>query len=138
MRRVAPSLVEAELYDRFRGVSASFTKVWGTRVAFFESYREGSDDPLALEARVAFTLRVQLAGQGDPLDDPTIPWPEDRERITLGRLGINEPHPGERDGEVIVFDPTRVTDGIESSKDRILNARPHAYTVSVERRSAVA
>jgi catalase len=87
---------------------------------------------------VAFALRVQLAGEGDPLDDPTVRWPDDREWITLGRLELNEPHQGERDGEIIVFDPTRVTDGIESSKDRILNARPHAYTVSVERRSAVA
>jgi hypothetical protein len=66
-------LVEAELYDRFRGASASFTKVWGTRVALFESYREGSDDPLALEETVAFTLRLN----GDPATAAKVvpdPW----------------------------------------------------------------
>jgi catalase len=34
-----------------------------------------------------------------------------------------------------VFDPTRVTDGIELSGDQILRVRPDAYAVSVERRS---
>jgi catalase len=43
---------------------------------------------------------------------------------------------GAEEGDVIVFDPTRVTDGIETSDDEILATRPHAYTVSVERRAA--
>lgn len=51
-------LVEAELYDRFRDVSASFAKVYGTRLAHFEPYREGSDDPLSIEEKVAFELRL--------------------------------------------------------------------------------
>lgn len=50
--------VEAELYDRFRDISASFAKGLGTRVARFEAYREGSEDPLSVEERVAFELRV--------------------------------------------------------------------------------
>ena len=36
---------------------------------------------------------------------------------------------------MLVFDPTRVTDGIELSADPILHIRPDAYAVSVERRS---
>jgi catalase len=87
---------------------------------------------------VAFTLTVQLAGEGDPTDDPTVRWPDDRPWVALGRLELTEPHPGERDGDLLVFDPTRVTDGIECSEDRILAARPRAYSVSVERRSAAA
>ena len=42
----------------------------------------------------------------------------------------------ERDGDVLVFDPTRVTDGIELSDDPILRFRGPAYSVSVARRSA--
>ena len=42
----------------------------------------------------------------------------------------------ERDGDILVFDPTRVTDGIELSDDPILRFRPRAYSVSVARRSA--
>src|SRR5215210_5381187 len=41
----------------------------------------------------------------------------------------------ERDGDILVFDPTRVTEGIELSDDEILRFRPRAYSVSVTRRS---
>ena len=41
----------------------------------------------------------------------------------------------EADGP-IVFDPMRLTDGIEPSEDKILAARPPAYSVSIERRTA--
>ena len=37
----------------------------------------------------------------------------------------------------IVFDPMRLTDGIEPSADPILAARPKAYSVSIERRTVV-
>ena len=36
----------------------------------------------------------------------------------------------------MVFDPMRLTDGIEPSDDKILAARPKAYSVSIERRTA--
>jgi catalase len=85
---------------------------------------------------VEFTLEVALAEEGDDPDDPTEPWPDERERVTVGTLtidGIDTTR--ERDGDVLVFDPTRVTDGIELSADPILHIRPEAYAVSVERRS---
>jgi catalase len=56
--------------------------------------------------------------------------------VELGRLEVTGlDHTRERGGDVLVFDPTRVTDGIELSSDPILHARPEAYAVSVERRS---
>lgn len=85
---------------------------------------------------VAFNLRLQLAEEGDPLDDPTAAWPEEREVVDLGRLevtGLDAER--ERGDDVLVFDPTRVTDGIECSADPILRFRPHAYAESVRRRS---
>jgi catalase len=86
---------------------------------------------------VAFTLRVRLAEDDDPLDDPTVPWPEQRPEVTLGALTLTEVDAeAERDDELIVFDPTKLTDGIEPSDDEILATRPHAYAVSAERRSA--
>ena len=36
----------------------------------------------------------------------------------------------------LVFDPMRLTDGIEPSADQILAARPKAYSVSIDRRCA--
>ena len=40
--------------------------------------------------------------------------------------------------DVLVFDPTRVIDGIETTEDPVLLFRPRAYAVSVERRSGAA
>ena len=85
---------------------------------------------------VVFTLVVRIAAEGDPIDDPTAAWPEERETVDVGRLELTETGSDrERDGDVLVFDPTRVTDGIEPSADPILNFRPLAYSVSIERRS---
>jgi catalase len=84
----------------------------------------------------AFRMIVVLAEEGDPVDDPTVPWPEERKKVVVGRLevtGLDTER--EREGDVLVFDPTRVVDGIELTDDPILNFRPRAYAVSVERRS---
>ena len=84
----------------------------------------------------AWRLSVQLAQEGDPIDDPTQPWPEERERVEAGRLELSGPEEGREQGDdVLVFDPMRVVDGIEPSDDQILRFRPRAYAVSVQRRS---
>jgi catalase len=110
-----------------------------------EEARHGGPDYLQEEiARriqsgpVAFRLVVRLAEEGDPIDDPTAAWPEEREAVEAGRLEITGPEQErERGDDVLVFDPTRVVDGIELSDDPILNFRPKAYSVSIERRSGV-
>lgn len=87
---------------------------------------------------VRFTLYAVLAGEDDAVDDPTVAWPEERERVELGTIELTELDTTRgRDGDILVFDPTRVTAGIEVSADRILNFRPHAYEVSVFRRTGV-
>lgn len=91
------------------------------------------------EGPTGFTLTAQIAGEGDPTDDPTTPWPDDRDRVALGRLEVTGlATDRERGGDVLVFDPTRVTDGIELTDDEILQFRSHAYAESVLRRSGVA
>jgi catalase len=87
----------------------------------------------------AFDVQVQLAGEGDPLHDPTAAWPDDREVALLGRLEVTAlAYDRENDGDVLVFDPSRVPDGIRLTDDPILLARPGAYSVSVARRTAPA
>jgi catalase len=82
---------------------------------------------------IRFRLLAILAEEGDPLEDPTQQWPEERERIELGTLelwsiaDVTEP---------VVFDPNNLADGIEPSGDAILAARSPAYSVSIERRMA--
>jgi catalase len=84
---------------------------------------------------VAFELLLQVAAEDDPLDDPTSPWPDDRELLVAGRLEITEPvDDPEGGGHIDVFDPTRVVDGIELSDDPVLHARRAAYSVSAYKR----
>ena len=88
---------------------------------------------------VRFALELQLGEDGDPTDDPTAAWPEERERVVVGHLQLTGPDTErERDGDVLVFDPMRLTAGIEPSDDQILHVRSHAYAESVLRRSGVA
>jgi catalase len=85
---------------------------------------------------VSFALNAQLAAAGDPIDDPTVVWPDDREVVHLGRLDVTN-LADDRDvgDDILVFDPTRVPDGITLTDDAILRARPGAYAVSVARRT---
>lgn len=126
-----------------RWVRFSFRPVAGVAGLSDEEAAERSADYLQEEIRdrlarepVEFELEVAIAEEGDDPDDPTQPWPDDRVRMTVGTLRVEGlDHSRERDGDVLVFDPTRVTDGIELSADPILLVRPDAYAVSVERRS---
>lgn len=84
----------------------------------------------------AFALELQWAEDGDALDDPTLDWPQDRPAISLGRLelsGILSDADGACDR--MVFDPSRLIDGITPSGDRILAVRSAVYAVSHARRT---
>jgi catalase len=86
---------------------------------------------------IRFTLELQIATPGDPIDDPTAAWPKGRRLVNAGTLvvtGLDTER--ETGGDVLVFDPTRVTDGIELSDDPVLRFRHAAYSESVARRMA--
>ncbi len=85
---------------------------------------------------VRFRLELQVAADGDPVDDLAIAWPKDRRRVTAGTLeltGLDTER--EQGGDVLTFDPTRLTDGIELSGDPVLQFRPSVYAESVARRT---
>jgi catalase len=157
---VAPTLVAPESYavipyyglHAFRWIasdgSASFVRYTlapqarGRRLRPWESRRRARDY-LQSEIRervtagtVTFTLELQIAEPGDPVDDPSAAWPSSRRRVRAGVLqvtGVDSER--EQGGDVLVFDPTRVTDGIECSDDPVLRFRPRAYSESVRRRT---
>ncbi len=85
---------------------------------------------------VRFRLEFTLAAEDDPLDDPTEPWEGEHEVIPLGTLEVHEVIEDAEAEAPVIFDPMRLTDGIEPSDDPILHARPKAYSVSIERRTA--
>jgi catalase len=93
---------------------------------------------LAGDGSASFTLQVEIAAPGDPTHDATAVWPDDRERVDVGTLTLDGLETGrEGPGDVLVFDPTRVTDGIELGDDPLPLLRSRAYSISVERRTGV-
>ena len=112
-----------------------------TRIGPRDAKQRGRDylqeDIRARVARgpVRFTLELQLAEPGDPVNDPSAAWPDDRRRVNAGTLEISGLETErETDGDVLVFDPTRVVDGIELSDDPVLRYRRDVYSESVARR----
>ena len=84
--------------------------------------REELADRLA-RGPVNFHVRVELADADDPIDDSTAIWPEGRQQVELGQLRVTGlAFDREQAGDVLVFDPTRVTDGIRCPDDPILLA----------------
>jgi catalase len=82
-----------------------------------------------------FRLNVQLAAEGDPVNDATAVWPDDRPTVELGMLSILKTVPdNETVQRALSFDPIHLVDGIEGSDDPLLEARSAAYAISRRRR----
>ncbi|MDB5393907.1 MAG: Catalase related subgroup [Rhodospirillales bacterium] len=84
-------------------------------------------------------LIVTAGRPGDPTDDATIAWPNDREHIDAGTLTIDHVE-AEAAGNCrdINFDPLVLPAGIQASDDPLLSARSAAYSESFTRRAGEA
>ena len=82
-----------------------------------------------------WNLVIIEAAPGDPIDDPSQAWPENRPRHIAGVLVLKNSQP-QATGQCrdVNYDPTVVPDGIALSSDPILAARAAAYSVSFNRR----
>ena len=80
---------------------------------------------------------VQMAAAGDPLDDATAHWPDDRQELEFGQLEVRSVLPNqEAEQQKIIFDPIPRVDGIESAGDPLLEPRATIYLASGRRRRA--
>ena len=97
---------------------------------------EELDERLA-SGPVRFSYQVQIAADGDSTVDPSRPWRSQQTAAvgTLDITGIDTER--EHGGDIVVFDPMRVTDGIEPSNDPVLHFRTLAYSASVKLRTGV-
>ncbi len=86
---------------------------------------------------VRFRILVQLAEEGDTIDDATKHWPESRELFNLGALELTAPVDDNlAQQQHIIFDPIPRVDGIEPSADPLLELRAAIYLLSGRRRRA--
>jgi catalase len=84
---------------------------------------------------VGFRILVQLANQGDVVNDATIHWPEDRETVELGTVVLTKVAPDNAsEQKKIIFDPIPRLEGIEPSDDPLLELRAAVYLLSGRRR----
>ena len=78
-----------------------------------------------------FTLLVQLPNPGDPTNDSSIVWPDDRKTVELGTITITSVvADSDAAQKVLAFDPTKLTDGIKLSDDRLPVIRSQVYLLS--------
>jgi catalase len=95
---------------------------------------EELDERLASQP-VRFDYQIQIAADGDSTVDPSRAW-HSTKTVSVGSLditGIDTER--EHGGDIVVFDPMRVTDGIEPSDDPVLRFRTLAYSASVKLRT---
>jgi catalase len=86
---------------------------------------------------IQFSIRVQLANDGDTVDDATSHWPEDRTVLDLGKIVLTEPvQDNAHEQQHIIFDPIPRVDGIDPSEDPLLELRAAVYLLSGRRRRA--
>jgi len=84
---------------------------------------------------VKFRIVVQLAEEGDPVDDATVRWPEDRPQLTFGEISLTAVVPNsDSEQQQIIFDPIPRVDGIEASADPLFEPRANVYLIAGRRR----
>ena len=85
---------------------------------------------------VVFHLKAQLAAPGDQTQDPSKPWPDDRQVVDLGVLTLDKPAVDSLEAQkTLLFLPNRLADGIELSDDRLPVIRSEVYVSAFARRA---
>jgi catalase len=84
---------------------------------------------------ISFQIAVQVANEGDVVDDATLHWPEDRPLHPFGNFVLTALAPDNAaEQKKIIFDPIPRVDGIEPSDDPLLELRAAIYLISGRRR----
>ena len=84
---------------------------------------------------VAFNFNLQLAQPGDRVDSAVVPLPDDRKKVTLGRLAVKSVSADAAgDCLTITYNPMVLPKGVEPSADPMLAARAAPYAVGLGRR----
>lgn len=90
---------------------------------------------------IEFKLLAQIAEEGDPTDDATKHWPEDRKQVELGTVKIDKvksEEESQKEQKHIIYDPVPRVEGVESSADPLIDMRAAIYLISGKVRRAAA
>jgi catalase len=83
----------------------------------------------------SWNMVVYVGEPGDPLNNPSLAWPESRRHFVAGTLTISDAMPQHGAAcENINFDPLILADGIAPTNDPILLFRSPAYAISFGKR----
>jgi catalase len=84
---------------------------------------------------IRFQIDVQIAEEGDVVDDATVRWPASRPVIPFGTIELRaKADDNIQQQKHIIFDPIPRVDGIEPSADPLLELRAAIYLLSGRRR----
>ncbi len=84
---------------------------------------------------VRWDMWLTIGKHGDPENNPTLAWPDNRKEIKVGVLTISSAMPQQgAECERINFDPLVMADGIEPTDDPVLLFRSPAYGTSFVKR----
>lgn len=88
------------------------------------------------KAPVQYRLMLQIAEDGDPVDDGSKNWPAERKQVELGVISLESVMPDSDEAQKrLIFDPLHLIDGIELSEDPLPAARSAVYGISFARRN---
>lgn len=86
---------------------------------------------------IRMKILIQLAAEGDTVDNATVHWSETRPILEFGAFELTELVPDNlKEQKHIIFDPIPRTEGIEPSADPLFELRAAIYLISGRRRRA--
>jgi len=84
---------------------------------------------------IRYDILVQVASEGDIVDDVTVHWPDSRPLVHFGTVVLNAlAADNEALQQHLIFDPIPRVDGIEASADPLLELRAAIYLLSGRKR----
>jgi catalase len=138
--------INAFQFENAAGARCSGRYTWepaeGVQILGPDESSQLGDDYLTDELRrrvaegdVHFSLMLSVAQAGEVTNDATLAWSNPQRTIELGTLSINSIAEVSMVTEQgLLFDPTRLVDGIFLSDDPLLVARSRTYAISSARR----
>lgn len=83
---------------------------------------------------VRFKLFAEIAEKGDKIYDPSIAWPNTRQKVLLGTIIINKLASNTiRENRTLSFMPNNIPNGIQIA-DRMLDFRARSYSIAARER----